>query len=131
MRRELDYDTVKDEIVGFADLGNYKENVLGKQVCVFIVRSLFERWQFVISFFISGNSMSGLKMTELIKKNIEYCINIGFNIRAVVCDQGSNNSSAYKNLKNSENEYFLFENSRKIYLLYDVPHLIKSVRNTL
>ena len=132
IRKELNYDTVKDEIIGFADLGYSKENIIGKQVCVFIVRGLFEQWKFVISYYISGTSISGLKLAELMQKNKEHCTEIGFNVRAIVCDQASsNNKSAYKILKYSENDWFLNYNSSRIYLLYDPPHLIKSVRNTL
>lgn len=61
---------------------------------------------------------------------------------ATVCDQGSTNQSAIKTLlketneqftrTNQENPYFGFvEGNQEIIPLFDVPHLMKGIRNNL
>lgn len=54
----------------------------------------------------------------------------GINIGAIVADQGSNNRSCIVNhLKvTKENPYFI-HNNKKIFVMYDPPHLFKSIRN--
>lgn len=65
------------------------------------------------------------------EKNIKYCLEIGFNVRAIVCDQGSNNRSAFKTLIGSQNDFIFQYQTQKIYLLYDhrIIGLIISKKN--
>ena len=64
-------------------------------------------------------------------KNLEKTFDTGIIIRAITSDQGSNNRCCYRLLGVTTSEpYFSYENKR-IYALFDVPHLIKSIRNTL
>lgn len=131
IRRSLTFDTTKDEIIGYVDMGNEKTIELAKHVCLFMIRGIFSNWKIVISYFATSNVMNSEHLKNKIKDNISYCNEIGINIRAIVCDQGSNNRSALKLLgTNSTQPYFYF-NSKKIFVIYDVPHLFKSIRNTL
>lgn len=57
--------------------------------------------------------------------------NIGIKVVAITTDQGSNFAKCFKNLGVSISEPFFNFQNEKIYVLCDVPHLIKSVRNTL
>jgi len=76
---------------------------------------------------------------EWLKGEIENCIEIlqgiGFNVRAVVCDNHQSNVSAYKNLLrtygNSENDLSMNYNGQKVYLFFDSVHLVKNLRNNL
>ena len=90
---------------------------------------LNENWKQTLGIYF-GN-VSGARIAEIIKYTIEKISEIGYNIVSVNCDQGSNNRSAYKILgATTERPYFMLGN-KKIFLLYDVPHLFKSVRNRL
>lgn len=42
--RQLVYNAHEDEIQGFVDTGFKRQNVLAKQVCVFIIAGLHKRW---------------------------------------------------------------------------------------
>lgn len=46
-----------------------------------------------------------------------------------MCDQSTSNQSALKLLNISEENPFFFVDGHKIFTIYDVPHLLKSVRN--
>lgn len=94
--RDLKYNSYVDEVIGFEDLGGQRKKVLGKQICVFMVRGVFESWKHVLSFYVSGNSMPGLILSSILKvKNVKMAIEIGLNVRAIVCDQGPNNRNCY------------------------------------
>ena len=51
---------------------------------------------------------------------------------ALVCDQGSNNRSFIQHLEKVtiDRPYLMYENG-KIFVFYDLPHLLKNVRNNL
>ena len=68
-------------------------------------------------------------IAEIIKYTIKKISEIRYNIVSVNCDQGSNNRSADLGAT-TEQPYFMLGN-KKIFLLYDVPYLFKSVRNRL
>lgn len=49
----------------------------------------------------------------------------------IVCDQGTQNQRMFKLLGGTEDRPFTIINEKKIFLIYDMPHLIKSIRNNL
>ena len=65
----------------------------------------------------------------------------GLNVIATVCDQGATNRSAIKHLLQTSRKYYLQNNrepkrcivinNQEITPLYDIPHLIKDIRNNL
>ena len=62
-------------------------------------------------------------LTLLIDNNIDVC--------AISCDQGSPNRTAYKQLNVTTENPFISILNCKIFCLFDIVHLIKSVRNNL
>ena len=73
-----------------------------------------------------------------IDKCIETLAESGFNVRAVVVDDHSSNVAAYKKLHEEyfgDSETYIYHPSyggvQKTYLLFDIIHLIKNVRNNL
>lgn len=65
----------------------------------------------------------------MIKYNLSSIISIGYKPVAVVCDQGSNNRGAFNLLGVTKESPFFEILNQKVFALYDVPHLFKSVRN--
>ena len=76
---------------------------------------------------------------EWLKDKIVHCLTIlqekGFNVRGIVCDDHASNVSAYKKLlnayANSVEDLAIEFNNQKIYLFFDVVHLMKNIRNNL
>ena len=77
---------------------------------------------------------------ELLQQEIARCINIlqdiGFNVRAVCCDNHSSNVSAYRGLfkmcnGDYESDLKISFNGKPIYLFYDSVHIMKNLRNNL
>jgi hypothetical protein len=70
----------------------------------------------------------------LLKEIITFTEKQGFHIVAIVSDMGSTNQTLFRKLNVSENAPY-FDNpadpSRRIFILHDVPHLVKLARNHL
>lgn len=94
-----------------------------------MIRGLNKNWKQSFAYYV-GNP-NGHELHQILERAIKELQNIGFNIVALSCDQGSSNRSAYSKFKVTVDKPFIFANESKIYLLYDTPHLVKSVRNAL
>lgn len=130
IRRDLQYNITLDQIIGLADDGVHRKKNLSKHVCFFMIRGLHKKWKYIVSYFADKN-INGEKLKELLFLNIEAITKIGLNIRAVICDQGSNNRNLFSRLRISPDKPYFLYGEKKIYCGYDVPHLIKSFRNQL
>lgn len=64
-------------------------------------------------------------MTECVKKILE----MGLLPTAIVCDQGTQNQKMFELLGGTESNPTIKLYNQEINLIYDVPHLLKSVRN--
>lgn len=76
---------------------------------------------------------------EWLKDEIIHSLTIlqekAFNVRGIICDNHASNVSAYKKLLNtygnSDEDLAIEFNHQKIYLFFDVVHLLKNIRNNL
>lgn len=127
----LKYEKYDDMIVGFQDLGPGigRATTRASQALVVMVRCLFDKWKQPIGYFFSGNAMKGHVLKQIIEEGVKRLLHIGFDVRAIVCDQGSNNRSAFMSLGVTEDKPFFDVDQHRVWCLYDPPHLIKSVRN--
>lgn len=132
IKKSLEYNARYDFIEGFEDLGpSLRTTKIAKQALVFMLRGLISTWKTPISFYFTANGVTAHELTQLILENLKKCSEIGLNVRAIVSDQASSNRSAYKALKSHADCPFFMFNNKKVFTIFDVPHLIKSVRNTL
>ncbi|KAL4119564.1 hypothetical protein QTP88_012369 [Uroleucon formosanum] len=126
----LEYSKYLDMVEGFEDLGHRgRTNKLATQAMVFMVRGLYNNWKLPLAYFLSGSSMSSLILKDLITDEIEKCTELGFNIVALVCDQGSNNYSALKHLGCCKEKPFVEIKGKTSFTIFDVPHIFKNLRN--
>lgn len=95
-----------------------------------------------MAFTFSCGPINSTTLKNNIRTLINSCQKMGFDVVATICDQGSNNQAAINKLiteckadvlrKNKEYQYVGFTvNDKEIVPLYDVPHLIKGIRNNL
>ncbi|XP_063215855.1 uncharacterized protein LOC134527262 [Bacillus rossius redtenbacheri] len=128
----LQYDRKNDIIEGFEDMGAGKRsNKFAKQALVFMVRGMFHKWKLPISYFLTSSSVKCDVLKELIIEHITLLQEAGLIVRAIVCDQGPNNRAALRQLGVAEGNRYINVNGKKIHIVYDVPHLVKSARNNL
>lgn len=131
IRRDLSYNSNSDIIDGLEDLGFQRTSAIGGEICVFMLRGLFDSWKCVLNYFVSESAIKGHSLKEIVQKNLEHAMNLGFKVRAVVCDQGSNNRKCFSEFGVTKEKPYIIRNNKKIFFLYDFPHLVKSLRNQL
>ncbi|KAJ8914634.1 hypothetical protein NQ315_015372 [Exocentrus adspersus] len=134
----LDYDLNKDSVVGF-EKGTKN---IADHATVFMIRGIFKKWKQPVGYMFHSFSMPAPTIVRHLKELVVKCENIGLNIIASVCDQGTNNVKAISMLfeeskrkqillgqEPSESEVLC--NKSSFVPLFDPPHLLKSIRNNL
>lgn len=75
--------------------------------------------------------MPGSQLAEILETTIKLLISEEIGIVCISCDQGAPNRMAYKKLGVTEVNPFITISNQKIFCIYDIVHLFKSVRNNL
>lgn len=131
LKEEATYNIEQDNIEGLEDFGDNRTRYLANHATVFMVRGILAPWKQAIGYFLSSGPISGDMLHSLLLKCLGKLAALGLTVKAVVCDQGSNNRKAIERLGiTEENTHFVF-NGEKIFVVYDPPHLLKNVRNNL
>ena len=128
----LQYNSRDDLIEGYQDLGELgRTSKFAKYALCFMLRGLKFSWKQPVAYFISNTNIHGHDLSVLITKVIKSVLDSGLILRSMVCDQGTTNQKAISLLSISEERPYFESGKHKIFFNYDVPHLIKSVRNNL
>lgn len=132
IKRNLEYSKKYGIVEGFQDLGDLgRTNAYASEALVFMVSGLCNRWKIPIAYFLSANSTKAEYLKILLLTCIKKLKECGLIVKVVVCDQGSGNRSTIAKLNITKSNPVLKVENDTIYFFYDVPHLIKSVRNQL
>lgn len=130
MKEFLQYDQSRDAIFGFEDLGNLgKTKYVANHASVYMVRSIRGKWKQPVGYFFTSGTMKRTQMKDTLYECLDRLKTIGLDVKAFVCDQGSNNRSLVNFLGVSEEKPYFIYKTKKYFVLYDPPHLIKNVRN--
>jgi len=95
---KLTYNVRKDIIYGLEDWGNNRTGKIADHVLVFMLRGLHSGWKMPISYSFCYKQTNTGQLIRCIKEHIKEVVNAGFHIVATVCDQGSSNVAAIKEL---------------------------------
>lgn len=82
-----------------------------------------------IAYFISAGPMKSKDMISILGDAIENLTEAGLKIKALVCDQGTNNQSTFKKLGISVDPPFFFQKKMTLHVIFDPLHLVKNIRN--
>ncbi|KAL4152877.1 hypothetical protein QTP88_000710 [Uroleucon formosanum] len=128
----LEYNKSLDMIEGYEDLGHLgRSNRLAKLAFVIMIRGLYNKWKLPMSYFLSSTGVKGEEMAKIMKSCVSELIKIGFDPVCITCDQGSANRKMFSILNATSDKPYTIIEGKKNYLIYDVPHLLKSIRNNL
>lgn len=128
----LEYNKSLDFIEGYEDLGHLgRSGKSAKLVLVVMIRGLYNKWKLPFAYFISSSGVTGDQMVSIVRSSIEKLYKIGFSPSIITCDQGTNNRKMFSLLGGTPENPFALINCKKIFLMYDIPHLMKSIRNNL
>jgi DNA transposase THAP9 len=130
--KTLEYNKVLDEIEGYEDLGTLgRKNKLGSHALVVMVRGLYNNWKLPLCYFFTGSGVKGDDLVIIIEDCIKQILDLDLLPTCIICDQGTQNRRMYTLLGGNEDQPSTTICGKKIFLIYDMPHLIKSVRNNL
>lgn len=130
-------------IIGFEDLGENKlSNNFADKTLVFMVRGCRKKFKQPVAFYLTSSGMTSVLLSEIIQNVIKAVQSTGLKVVSTICDQASTNVAAINRLqkrttvsyKNTSQNYtgFRFEvGGHDIVPLYDLPHLLKGLRNNL
>ncbi|GFO09646.1 transposable element p transposase [Plakobranchus ocellatus] len=96
-----------------------------------MARGLTANWKQLFGFLFSSGTVKDVLVKQLILSAITELQQIGLCVKAVICDQGSNNMAVTKFLGVSSATPYFMHNGTQYFVIYDPPHLIKSIRNNL
>ncbi|CAG4965496.1 unnamed protein product [Colias eurytheme] len=114
---------------------------IAKHVLVFMIKGIKKNYKQPVAYFFT-QSLQKLELKNIIKDVVRHVHSTGLKILCSVCDQGATNVSALSSLvqdtkdkylrNGKEWRYDMYEcDSKQIIPLFDVPHLIKGLRNNL
>lgn len=117
-----------DNLFGVAE---NESNAAAQHVQAFMIRSLKSNYKEIVRLVPVYKQNSDFLMENLLDV-IDTLERTGFHIVLLTSDNSSINSNVIRNLTNNGNQSFFYSKNhpdRKIFILFDAPHLIKCIRN--
>lgn len=106
----VSYDSKRDLILGFEDYGMKRTSKFADHVLVFMVRCLDTGAKKPISYYFCNNGTTWDQLIVCIKENVRALKETGLQLMTTICDQGSSNVKAIKELKKRYNESCIKKN---------------------
>ncbi|XP_014678175.1 PREDICTED: uncharacterized protein LOC106817986 [Priapulus caudatus] len=94
-----------------------------------MARGLCSNWKQVIGFQFVGTTVRSKSLQRHILLSVKKLEALGLKVRAVVCDQGPTNRAALSCLGMTKNNPSIELSGRNYLVIFDIPHLFKSLRN--
>jgi hypothetical protein len=127
IKEQFHYDIGSDRVIGYEDYG--REELFIKsanKALVFMCQGLSRNWKKPVAYYFCNNACHADNLIKCVHEVLHAAIHIGgLDVVATICDMGSNNVKALKDLKSSlEHPFFMFED-KQIWTMMDPPHLLK------
>ena len=131
LKTALVYNHGLDKIEGFEDFGEEgSSHFVADHALVFMVCGLMSKWKQPLGYFLTAGTVKPETLQKLTSKCLVKLEEIGLCPKVVICDQGSNNRSYLEKLeKVSIEKPYMMHNGKKVFVMFDPPHLLKNVRN--
>nr|CAH7745521.1 unnamed protein product [Callosobruchus chinensis] len=88
-------------------------------------------WKLPFCYYLSKGTVKGEILEKIIANIIMKLHQINLSPCVIVADQGPNNRNAFKRLGATKENPVVMINEKEIFLMFDTPHLLKSLRNNL
>ena len=134
VRQLLEYNSFSDSVSGVETVDSERRSdVYAQCLLVFMLRSILHGWTQIIGHHFTRSVFNKHSLKPLIESYLTALHASGLTCRAIICDQEPSHVSMFRAAGVS------FDNphipcpvtGRKIYVVYDPPHLLKSARNNL
>ena len=131
LKSALVYNNGLDIIEGFEDLGELgSSHFVADHALAFMVRGLYTKWKQPLAYFLTAGTVREETLQTLTHRCLAKLEAIGLDIMALICDQGNNNRQFLQTLeKVSIEKPYIVNNNKRVFVIYDPPHLLKNVWN--
>ena len=131
LKSYVEYNPQGDFIEGLENFGGTNQTKkVANHALAFMVRGLASKWKQPLCYFLTSGPVSAQDLQSLVKSCVEKLPGIGLSVKAMICDQGSNNRSFVETLeKVSLAKPYIIYGDEKVFVFYDPPHLLKNIRN--
>lgn len=118
-------------VIGFQDDGTGRSKDVETTVLLMVLSGIMKNRMQPVAFPISKIQTPSSAIRTILVAVIQQLQEAGIFVKAIICDQGSNNVSL-AHLMGASPELLFFEiDIRKVFFLYDTPHLMKCTKNNL
>ena len=136
IKKQTCWDPKNDKFVGNVDYGSFQgEDVdnIATNALVVMVAGLKKPWSVPLAYFLT-DKLNANVLCQLITESIEILTEVGANVHAIVFDGAPKNISMAEKLgcNVKKLEYFFphpSELGTKIYIIFDICHMVKLARN--
>ncbi|CAK1589753.1 unnamed protein product [Parnassius mnemosyne] len=131
LKANLCYDVRNDRIIGFHEINGIQKKEPAKYVVVMMIRGIIHDWKQPIAHSFVSQCKKHTELNDWIDEIITSLLNIGLDIRVLISDLGSDFLRISKSRSVIRDKTYFEVDGHKIYYMFDVPHLLKCVRNKL
>ena len=134
IRPHLDYNYFSDCVTGVVSINEEtRKPEYAQSLLVFMIRSVFHGWSQIIGHHFTPSVYGKKELKELLEAYLSAMDVAGLICKAVICDQEPSHMSLFREAGvTPERPYIKCPRSdRKVFIIYDPPHLLKSARNNL
>lgn len=132
LKSHLSYDISKDNLVEVSDNGDkHSSGLIANSALVLMIRGITHNWKKPIAYFLVNESCSPSRLKDIISKALLNLEAKGLQVISVISDQGSNFLSFADELKVIFDLPYFEMRGKKYHAIFDLPHLLKSLRNNL
>lgn len=132
-----EYDVSTSSFIGHVTLPKNTQ-VKATKALVVMLKFLTYNWKYLIAWELTGSSVAATHQKEFLTECIRRVEMAGVRVVALISDMGSNNTGTFRDfgvrVNRNERVYGFthpFSSDGQIYVIPDVPHVVKNIRNMI
>ncbi|XP_061718126.1 uncharacterized protein LOC133525761 [Cydia pomonella] len=132
LKNNMYYDISNDELVGLQEINGIKTDELARMAYVVMLRSILVKWDQPVTYCLLGGIKHVAQLESWVDGIITSLLDIGFEVMALVTNQGSGVKKFATEIKGiTPKKHYFVVNNKKIYYIVDFPQLLNYVRTNL
>ncbi|KAJ1530256.1 hypothetical protein ONE63_005179 [Megalurothrips usitatus] len=129
----LSFNKLTGKLGGFEDYGRHgRTSLVADHALVFMAQGITKKWTLPVAYYFVHGTCPSHMLKILICDVVRALHDAGYNVLATASDQGPTNQKAVAELKSSTKDEIFYEiDGRRMVHIWDIPHILKNVRNNL
>lgn len=127
-----DYDPGTDTVMGFVDLGDgVRRPMVAEEIMTAMIRSIFGSWKMPFAYWCTNQKMTKEDFQQIFTSAIRSLLSTGLKVRTIILDGLAKNKAALFLMGASPDSPWIDIDGWRVFITFDVPHLLKCLRNAL